>query len=365
VRNAQSGAMTFLGTKDNFTTKIPLPFIQVSPTFTATPGYSTAGHWQWSYPFYSVQGEDDAAYLLFPNARFITALSYSITEGGTITGLAAQYYGTMYGDDYGVNTGPPGMTVPPFIALVGGQDPNSNLQPIATDTAGHLVISAITSIANVTNLSTVASLSTITQGNLSTIASLSSVTQIGSLSTVGSITTPVQNYHGGKKTFAVTTSVIAGLGTGATGTKQLLALWHSSTAATRAQLERVIVSMQAGAGGTQRIQIARITTAPAGTSITVEALDQGDAGTQSAYAIVASITASVTMASTPFYQTNVPTATAFADTNFLQNLGGNILEGKPPVLRASNAEGWVIAQVVDTSLTTAANFILGLVWTEQ
>src|SRR5206468_1593716 len=107
-------------------------------------------------------------------------------------------------------------------------------------------------------------LSTVTQ-----VAAVSAITSINLLSAVSSINTlstvtQSRSWHGNKVTYAITTSQL--MGVTAPGGKQILQFWHSSASATRAQLGRVLVSISAGTTGTSRLQITRITSAPAGTS---------------------------------------------------------------------------------------------------
>lgn len=154
-------------------------------------------------------------------------------------------------------------------------------------------------------------------------------------------------------------------GATATGTKSLAYLWHpSSITGLSYELIRVNVNFLAGSGGSQRIELRRITAengTPGGSTGTILPKNPADAASGATVRIAP--TGAPTRQSGVYQGAGVPVA---SNGNFFvppfSAVAAN--QAKEFTMRASNAEGFEIVQEVVTTITTAPVFNIDFEWVE-
>lgn len=170
---------------------------------------------------------------------------------------------------------------------------------------------------------------------------------------------------GTRTTYSCGTGTITGAT--ATGTKTLAYLWHPSTVtALRYDLLTVFVSQTgAGVGGTQRLELRRITAenvTPGGTTGTILAHNPSAAASGATVRIAP--TGAPTIATGNFGQVDVPTAVMGSAAFPVHPNGQTLEDAEPWIMPASQAFGYVITQEVLTTITTAPVFEVTFCWTE-
>ena len=193
------------------------------------------------------------------------------------------------------------------------------------------------------------------------IADATTAGRVGVVDSAGNVIVAVGN----RTTYSCGTGTITGAT--ATGTKTLAYLWHPASVTTlRYDLLTATVSQNgAGVGGTQRLELRRITAenaTPGGTTGTI--LPHNTASAASGATVRIAPTGAPTISTGNFGQVDVPTA-VLGSASFPVHANGQTLEdAEAYVMRASQAEGYVITQEVLTTLTTAPTFTITFCWTE-
>jgi hypothetical protein len=174
---------------------------------------------------------------------------------------------------------------------------------------------------------------------------------------------PMPIYHIERATYVCNTGPITGAT--ATGTKSLAYLWHpSSETAKKYQLIRINVNQIAGAGGTQRLELRRITAengTPGGTTGTI--LNKNPGGAASNGTVRIAPTGAPTRASGVYWGGDVPVGVN-GNARMPTNDAPAAIEADEFTLRVSTAEGWEITQEVVSTITTAPSFNITTEWIE-
>lgn len=293
--------------------------------------------------------------------------------------------------------------VPSQATMVGGSD-GTNLRAVKVSTAGVVSVdgSAVTQPISIAATVAVSGPLTDTQlratavpvsgtvtANLGTIAGVATETTLSALSAkfnslgqktmansapvvissdqsaipiTGSIT--AASGLGNNPTYISNTSTITGAT--ATGTKSLAYIWHPSAVTKRYKLVSIIVDQTAGngSGGSQRIELNRITAenaTPGGTTGTIVQADGADSASGATIRIAP--TGAPTRASGTYFSCNLDPKVN-AQVMPIGYGATETLETKPLAARTSTAEGYEIVQVVSTTLSTAPVYNITWTWVE-
>jgi hypothetical protein len=170
---------------------------------------------------------------------------------------------------------------------------------------------------------------------------------------------------GNKATYSVCTDVITGVTT--VGETSLCYIFHANTNTKKVSIVSVTVDQIAGNGpaGSQTIELYRITAenaTPAGTALTVQQFDTSDAA--STVTARARATGNPTREALRLVSTYAHPRTD-AQASLVGREGQFSILQKPYSINASTAGGYEVVQDVLTALTTAPQFIVTIVWTEE